>query len=291
MAGTGRPGALIPVARRAGDVLRGWGRLFIDQQLGRLAIKHPDGRVVDLEDRDFHRMRRDQHGTGVYIWDEFDVSDGKIGRLPWGVTSIGAGGTVSNVAGGAQFGPQSEFGVVRIETGIAAGSGESICLGGDPAVPDLATTGLPPVGARFVCKAWLPTVSVQIDSWSGFWSDFNTYPDAALALSITGIGFAARPGASAANWFGLTRRGTVETPVDLGITADSTPHELAWKMTSSGVDFYADGVLKGSSATNLPQASDGLSIMMGIVNKSGGVRRPIDVDYVGYVAPNMARYP
>lgn len=80
-----------------------------------------------------------------------------------------------------------------------------------------------------------------------------------------------------------------ETDTDITVAAD-TWYELAFVVNAAGtsVEFFIDGVSKGTVTTNIPTGSaDGISPIGGIVKTVGTTARVWYVDYVMMLAPRI----
>lgn len=210
------------------------------------------------------------------------------GSLPWFQSDGSGGGTVGNPGGLNAFGQWSEFGVARFTSGATLGNFTVWHLG----INSRQTAqGPPPTGTIYEVKLKIPTASPNGERWAGMWSHETTYPDAALANMIRGIGFVTRPTGSATNWLCLTRNGTVETTTDSGLLADNTWRTLRWRKTAAGVEFFkVVGDVATSIAvhtTNLPGAANNQIPMFGVRAGSAAVQDQ-DVDYVG-IAGKLVR--
>ncbi len=70
----------------------------------------------------------------------------------------------------------------------------------------------------------------------------------------------------AANWFGVTRSGGVETTIDMGVAATDVIKRLKYHcIGSDSVAFFLDDVLQGVSITNIPTTGD-LDLRIGILD-------------------------
>ena len=70
----------------------------------------------------------------------------------------------------------------------------------------------------------------------------------------------------AANWFGVTRSGGVETTIDMGVAATDVIKRLRFNCVGSdSVAFYLDDVLQGVSIANIPTTGD-LDLRIGILD-------------------------
>ena len=298
---------IIPALRSIGERLSaGAGLIFDDRAglvasiaadgtkrlLGRLSVEESAASAGDLltADTEGSRFRPLPLGSahraytqGAVVWDDFfgsvaTVAD--IGALPWATTTHTTTATLSKVTDAATGQRGKIFGVARLTTAATGGTGSTISLGG--AAADHMSFWPPTNDVRCTVKVRVTATNTQMQGWAGLWSDRTTYPDLAAANTISGVGFAARPAGSAANWFGVSRTGTTETAINLGVLADNTWHELSWQYTiNDSIQFYVDGVATGAAVTtNLPAAGISVSPQWGLITINAAAKY-IELDYIG----------
>ncbi len=102
-----------------------------------------------------------------------------------------------------------------------------------------------------------PNTDADLDRYVGFLSDSQDItPNDGVFFRQEG----------AANWFGVTRSGGVETTVDIGVGATDVIKRLGFNMIGSdSVAFLLNGVLVGVSITNVPSGSD-IPLRIGILD-------------------------
>jgi hypothetical protein len=210
------------------------------------------------------------------------------GDLGWSEFSFGGGGirTFAKVlAAAAGFDPWSECGVIDIGAPNTAGRAGGLYLNDPARAPHL---GPPHRGGEWRVKVRLSVGTTQMDVWLGLWSSIATYPDAALANTIHGIGIVARAVGAAVNWFGICRAGTTETTLDLGILADGTWREMGWRRADTGVVFFIGDDDVGVITTNIPAQTQALVRVLGLRTADAALKN-IQVDY-DHMLVEMRRY-
>tara|TARA_Y100000310_G_scaffold92966_1_gene90546 strand:+ start:3347 stop:4267 length:921 start_codon:yes stop_codon:yes gene_type:complete len=232
------------------------------------------------------------HTGGAMLWDDFPgtvTTNDSIGTLPWYRTRLGStNATLTKVANTAtaQRGGLS-FGVARATTADTNDTGSAYHIG---TFLNPLMNGPPVDNTWCVAKLSLPLLAVNGHHWAGLWSHHNREPDIGTSNVISGIGWRAAPGGSAANWFGVVRNDTTESTVDLGVAADTTVRELAWSIQSSRVQFYVNGAAVGSVVTaNLPDAGYALNLVWGVRTTDTNATT-MDIDYIGLFLPTGNRW-
>lgn len=223
----------------------------------------------------------------VHFFDDFATNNQSgvgIGWLPWFQTNNQGTGTIGLPGGTNAFGQWSEFGVIDFTSGANSGDNSVWHLG----INSRQTCqGPPPTGSLYEVKVQIPTASPNGERWCGMVNIETTYPDAALANTIRMIGFVTRPTGSAVNWFGICRNGTVETTIDMGVSANTTWRTFRWRKTATGVEFLRVAgdveTAVGVITTNLPATTTNQIPMFG-VRAGTAAAQALRVDYVGIAA-------
>tara|TARA_R100000008_G_scaffold82228_1_gene66296 strand:- start:844 stop:1656 length:813 start_codon:yes stop_codon:yes gene_type:complete len=222
--------------------------------------------------------------SGYRLWDDFEVPSaetGEVGRLGWVIADIGSGGgSVAAVSPSASG--WLDCGMIKLTTAGSSGNGIAIHQGQTTTCPFY---GPPPVGARLFIKIKLDGTLTQVNIWAGLFYSATVIPDAAGSNTAHGIGFAARATATAVNWFGVCRKGTAETKVDLKVAANTKYATLGWRRTRSGIQFQVENKDVGPVVTtNIPASTQALAPVIAIAPASASARNII-VDYYGLTAP------
>lgn len=158
-------------------------------------------------------------------------TNGTIGILGMGIT----GGTA-----GQQNSEANRFGILRRDTGAAAGTVASTVL--TPNNSTIFTVTLP---HKIV---WAVRQNVNNNNTivrHGSMNLFTANPPA--------NGIYIEKAAADTNWFCVTRSGGVETRTDTGVAVDTNFHTFAYTLNSSGASFTLDSAgVCGTHTTNLP---------------------------------------
>ncbi len=209
------------------------------------------------------------------------VKDGTAspwGDLGWTQITFTAVTVTKVPAAAAALDQWSETGVVQVQAPAANGQGGGLALVGDIARGQFY--GRPPLGTVEQWKIRIPTATANFVAWAGIWSSISTWPDYALANTISGIGFVCRTASGSTRWYGVCRNGTSETTVDLEIDgADTRWRTLGWRRTASGIQFTVDDDDVGDEVTtNLPTATAVMAAFFGMVSSAADATKTLQVD-------------
>lgn len=178
--------------------------------------------------------------TTVEVVDDFafvspDIASSRLlsdqtwlyGRTTGGITYYSTG-----VAG--------HYGMISVNTGIAAADFAGICL----SAAGLAT-GIPTNCKTIISFKQLQAAMANYEQRLGWFQNGNLAGETSEGMFFRSQGVG--------NWFAVTRNGGAETAVDLGIAQDTNWHTLiiTTNATGTAVQFWFDGVLKTTITTNL----------------------------------------
>lgn len=186
-----------------------------------------------------------------------------------GVTTFVSGAGAAIVVGTAEA---NHPGVVTISTGTTAAG---YCAFGNPN-GTLIRLGGGKVRVGIVAK--LTTLSDGTDTYTarlGLQEAFATD-------SVDGVYFRYTHGTNAGEWQGVARSNSVESALDTNALADTNWHTFELEVNAAGtsVEFFIDGVSKGTIATNIPTgAGRETGLIPAVIVKSlGTAARTLSVD-------------
>jgi len=223
---------------------------------------------------------------GIRLFDDFDGSN-SAGALAWSLYLLGADAatnpTIPSKASAATGGfTWSERGVVQLTTPGVGDYGGIVSLG-----PADWGYGLPPVGTVFRIKI-KASAATNLTMWAGLFDSVTTFPDGALANSLKGVGVRAAAAGGAVNWKAITRDGTSETAVDLGVAMGTTWRTVGFRRTLTGIQPMIGDHATGSEITTNVPSLGACSLMFGAYETSAAART-LSVDLISLFG-NFRRY-
>lgn len=211
--------------------------------------------------------------TTVDLVDEFigqSIETGEIGQLGW---STGVG-TISNPAS-----VSGRPGIVKLSSGAIINTIARIHLG-----DIVSLTVFDPADTFDFTFIIRPTTSTLQEMRIGALPDFSAAPPA------SGIFFEhdTAAGDFATTWVCVTRNASTSTRTDSTITVTAnTWYKFRIRRTSSTtIEFYIDGVLRGTHTTNVPTAAQNIGFQ---VENLEAVTKTIDMDYFRMRVTGLSR--
>ena len=133
-----------------------------------------------------------------------------------------------------------------------------------------------------------PSCATNLTIWAGFFDSVTTFPDGALVNSLKGVGVRVAAAGAAANWKTISRNGTSETSVDLGVAMGTTWRTIGFRRTLNGIQpMIGDHATGAEITTNIPTLG-ACSLLWGCYETAASARS-VDVDFIG-VDGNFRRY-
>lgn len=200
----------------------------------------------DAATRDYHDRNYLARSRRSYIESEFI----DFGNFAEGVVAIVAGAGAAN---GAADGVDKvdHPGIWCLETGTTS-VGRGFIISSATRGYNVGGAGLTRVGSIVKTGVFLSTALEEFVDRVGFFS--ITLPNTILE----GIGFEYQFDQNGGRWQGITADGIGESSVDLGITiVPETWYDLEFEVNAAGnsVEFFIDGVSRGTLATNIPSGT------------------------------------
>ncbi len=236
--------------------------------------------VQDAATRDYHDRGYLAVNRRSYIESEFDDP----GNFAEGVQAIlaGAGARNGTAAGVSKT---NHPGIWCLETGTTA-AGRGFIIGSATRGYNLGGAGRTRVGSIVKTGVFLSTALEEYVDRAGFFS---------MALPNTineGVGFEYQFDQNGGRWQGVAEDGLGETSIDLGVTVVAeTWYNLEFEVNAAGtsVEFFIDGVSRGTLATNIPSGTGfNLFYNFHIMKLAGTGNRSFYIDHY-YVYQEVTR--
>lgn len=197
-----------------------------------------------------------------------NVTSNQIGTHGWTLTAQGTGPGVARVTVATAAEDQDRFGVMSMNSGTTAGSGETLSIAN-------ATAGVP---SNMTLEADIATVTDNSSATLRIGLHNSTNGTA----PANGIYFQFDTATDATNWYRCTANNSTRTCTSTGIAkaAAGTYQRLKFVINSAGnqVDFYIDEVSGGSNTADLPTSAATHGPAIGI-HSPGTTAKTFKFDY------------
>lgn len=256
-------------------------RLCFDPVTNKFKFRDETGAEIVLATESYHDRGYLARKRRSYIESEFI----DFGIFAEGVVAIAAGtGATNGTASGVD--KTNHPGIWCLETGTTS-VGRVFIISSSTRGYQVGGAGLTRIGSIVKTGVFLSTALEEYVDRVGFFS-INPNPNTILA----GIGFEYQFDQNGGRWQGLCVDGGGETSVDLGVVVKAETWydlELEVNAAADSVEFFIDGVSRGTVAANIPSGGTfNLFYNFHIMKLAGGGNRSFYIDHY-YIYQEVTR--